>query len=377
MIPFSLPSRATRELEYVEAVLASGRVSGDGPFTARATRILEDLLGGAAVRLTTSCTHALELASLVLGLGPDDEVLMPSFTFVSTANAVALRGARIRFADIDPTTFSMGLQEVKAAITPETRLVVMVHYGGVTADVDQLASLCESRGIHLLEDNAHGLFATFDGRPLGTFGALGALSFHGTKNLSCGEGGALIINDRTLLERVEVLREKGTNRSRFLRGDVDRYTWQAIGSSYLPADILAAVLVAQLEEASAWQKQRHAIWSAYRTVFAEEATQLGVELQHVPENNQHAAHVFAVLVPHSTQLASLLRRLHEKGVHAVSHFEPLHLAPTHSGSERLPVTEMVASRLVRLPLHTQMTPNDAARIARLVIEAIREEGGKG
>lgn len=376
MIPFSRPSRAPRELEYIETVLASGQASGDGPFTARATETLERLFRGATVRLTTSCTHALELASLVLDVGPGDEVVMPSFTFVSTANAIALRGGRIRFADIDPATFSMGLAEIEAAVTPTTRLVVMVHYGGVTAEVDRVASFCKRRGIHLVEDNAHGLFATFDGRSLGTFGALGTLSFHATKNVTCGEGGALIINDQRLLDRVEVLREKGTDRSRFLRGEVDRYTWQAIGSSYLPSDILAAVLVAQLEKASTWQKQRHAIWNTYQTVLAERSASLGVQLQRVPKENEHAAHLFAFLAPLSTERESLLRRLRAKGVHAVSHFEPLHIAPAHSGSERLPVTEMVAKKLVRLPLHTQMTPDDAVQIAQLVIEAIYEEGGE-
>lgn len=354
--------------------LRSGHTQGDGAFTRRASARLSDLHGGAPVLLTTSCTHALELAALGLGVMPGDEVVLPSFTFVSTANAFALRGARIRFADVDPGTWSMELPQVEAACTPETRVVVMVHYGGVSRDAARVREFCERTGRILVEDNAHGLFGTSQGRALGTFGALAALSFHATKNLSCGEGGALVVNDRALLHPLEVHREKGTDRARFLRGEVDRYTWRALGSSWLPSDVLAASLDAQLAHATHSQRRRHEIWDAYARAFAMLATRHGVTLQTIPEDGTHPAHMFAFLVPETLDRAPFLADLRARGIVAISHYEPLHRAPFARSSTALPVTESVASRIVRLPLHTRMTDGDVDRVLSEVTGALERHG---
>ena len=372
-VPFALPSPAPRALDYIQQALASGHLEGDGPFTARAAQLLSRWVGQHPVLLTTSCTHALELGALTLGLSAEDELVMPSFTFVSTANAFALRGARIRFADIDPGTFSMGTKEAAAAITPRTTAVVAVHYGGVTRDLDALAELCAARRIRLIEDNAHGLFASFKGKPLGSFGVMSTLSFHKTKNISCGEGGALVLNDAALLERAEIVREKGTDRSRFLRGEVDKYTWRELGSSYLPSDLLAALLVAQLENAEETQRQRLTIWARYQALLQPHLERLGLTLQEIPEHVRHPAHLFAVLLPARVERARVLARLKERGVRATSHYEPLHLSPRAAERTSLPVTESVAARLVRLPLHTLLTASQVEHTADAFLQAVAQE----
>lgn len=386
-ISFAKHVLAPAELAYVERALESGHTSGDGPFTSRAAEILAGSLGlgDASVLLTTSCTHALELAALLLRVAPGDEVVMPSFTFPSTANAFALRGARVRFADIDHRTFSMELPQLEATLTPQTRVVVAVPYGGVMRDVAAIRDLCLARQVALVEDAAHALFASMGGRAFGTFGAIGALSFHATKNVSCGEGGAIILNDATLRERALVLREKGTDRARFLRGEVDKYTWQDVGSSYLPADVLAAILVAQLENAVATQRQRHQIWQAYSAALVPRAAELRISLQEIPEDVQHPAHVFAVLLPPGSDRTAVLRDLRRAGVCAVSHYEPLHAAPAHAGGETdqtvlappLPVTEEIAGRLIRLPLHATMSDEDAARVTRALVEVLEAAAAAG
>jgi dTDP-4-amino-4,6-dideoxygalactose transaminase len=372
-IPFVLPAQAPSAQRYMEAALSSGFVEGDGPFTKKAAALLQRWVGSSPVLLTTSCTHALELAALVLGLGPSDEIVMPSFTFVSTANAFALRGAKIRFADIDAGTFSMGLAELEAAITPRTTAVAVVHYGGVARDLDQLQAFCVARKLRLIEDNAHGLFGTSKGRALGSFGVMSALSFHKTKNVTCGEGGALVLNDASLLERAEIIREKGTDRSRFLRGQIDKYTWREIGSSYLPSDILAAMLCAQLENAEETQRRRLSIWARYDALLRPQAEKLGVALQAIPEGLAHPAHLFAVLVPDRVDRARVLSRLKEVGVHATSHYEPLHLSPCASDHRPLPVTERVASRLVRLPLHPNLTNAQVDYVVDALLSTIAQE----
>jgi dTDP-4-amino-4,6-dideoxygalactose transaminase len=371
MIPFSKPFSTPAEMANVEQALASGHVSGDGPFTARASTMLSQHLGGADVLLTTSCTHALELAALVLGIGPEDEVVMPSYTFVSTANAFALRGARIRFADVDPGTFSMGVRELEAALTPQTTTVVAMHYGGVTRDVDAMRDLCARRSLKFVEDNAHGLFGSFRGRPLGTFASLSAVSFHATKNVSCGEGGALVLNESSLRRQAEILREKGTDRSRFLRGEVDKYTWRAVGSSYLPSDILAAVLCAQLENSSSTQARRQGAWCLYRELLEPRADDLGLRLQEVPAGCDQPAHVLAVILPPGLVRSSILASLAAAGVKATSHYEPLHLADAHRGKERLPVTERLGTSLIRLPLFAALSEDDVARVVTTFLDVVR------
>ncbi|MEL6179611.1 MAG: dTDP-4-amino-4,6-dideoxygalactose transaminase [Myxococcota bacterium] len=372
MIPFTKPTLAPGTLENIHTVLENGHVSGDGLFTRRASQQLTTLLGGSAsVLLTTSCTHALEMIALLLGISPGDEVVLPSYTFSSTANAFRLRGARLRFADVDPTTFSMGPRQAEAAMTDRTVAVMAVHYGGVPEQVEALAALCQSRGVALVEDNAHGLLASVHGQPLGTFGRMSALSFHATKNISCGEGGALVLNapedDRLA---AEILRDKGTDRSRYLRGEVDRYTWRGVGSSYLPSDLLAAVLVAQLDHADAIQRQRHALWQAYRRVLEPEAERLGIVLQRIPEGVAHPAHLFALLVPESVGREPILEQMRQAQIKATSHYEPLHRAPAHDGGEELPVTDALQRRLIRLPLFTELTVAQAEQIGQTLIASI-------
>jgi dTDP-4-amino-4,6-dideoxygalactose transaminase len=376
LVPFVKHVSGPDELAYVGRVLASGHASGDGPFTARATEMLCSQLGvrEGGVLLTTSCTHALELAALLLRIEPGDEVVMPSFTFSSTANAFALRGAVLRFADLDPGTLSMELPQLEAAVTGRTRAVVTVPYGGVMRDMGAIREFCASRSIALVEDAAHALFASAEGRPFGTFGAIAALSFHATKNVSCGEGGAIILNDASLREPALVLREKGTNRARFLRGEVDKYTWQGVGSSYLPSDVLAAILVAQLENAQATQAQRQRIWRAYREVLAPRAAELGLGLQEIPDLVVHPAHLFVVLAPPGFDRGAILRGIRDTGALAVSHYEPLHRAPAHAGREELPVTDDVAPRLIRLPIHAAMSEDDAIRVARALLAALAPPG---
>src|SRR5216683_2672737 len=265
-IPFNRPSFEGDELAYAAEGIASGHVSGDGPFTRRCHELLERALNVPRVLLTTSCTHALEMAALLLDIRPGDEVVVPSFTFVSTINAFVLRGARPRFADIRPDTLNLDEKLLPGLLNSRTKAVVPVHYAGVGCEMDDIMRLCDARGVAVVEDNAHGLFGLYRGRQLGTFGALATQSFHETKNFSCGEGGALLINDPKLVEAAEIIREKGTNRSRFFRGQVDKYTWVDIGSSYLPSDLLAAFLWAQMEEADAITARRHGIWSVFHDV---------------------------------------------------------------------------------------------------------------
>ena len=374
MIYFSRHTVAPSELSFVQRSLESGVTSGDGQFTAMAAKLLSGLHDGAKVLLTTSCTHALELAGLCVGLGPGDEIVLPSFTFPSTANAFALRGCSLRFADIASDTWSMELEQIEAALTPRTRAVVTVAYGGVLRDWDGLVDLSQRRGLTLIEDNAHGLFARHRGRPLGTFGKLSALSFHATKNISCGEGGALVLNDQSLLSAAEILREKGTDRSRFLRGEVDKYTWRGVGSSYLPSDVLAAVLSAQLQHADVSQAHRIKIWELYRERLEPEAARLGFRLQAVPDQLQHPAHVFGVVLPAHIDRSKLLRALSSQEIVAVSHYEPLHLAPGHQpgpdGREALPVTEQVSRGIVRLPLYAGLALEDAERVARAFLQEL-------
>src|SRR5881394_427313 len=264
-IPFNRPTLMGGEWEAVQAAILSGHVSGDGPFTRRCAEILETSVGCKRALLTTSCTHALEMAALLLEIKPGDEVIVPSFTFVSTVNAFVLRGATPVFADIRPDTLNVDERLLPGLITPRTRAIVPVHYAGVGCEMDEILLLADSAGAAVVEDNAHGLMGKYRGRSLGSFGAMATQSFHETKNVTCGEGGALLINDTRYVERAEIIREKGTNRSRFFRGQVDKYTWVDLGSSYLPSDLLAAYLYAQLEMREEIQRRRARIWNRYRT----------------------------------------------------------------------------------------------------------------
>jgi dTDP-4-amino-4,6-dideoxygalactose transaminase len=369
-IPFNRPHVAGREAAVIAEVLATGHWHGDGRFTRAAADALAQRVGGGRVLLTTSCTHALEMAALLLDVGPGDEVIVPSFTFVSTANAFALRGARVVCADVDPRTLDVDPECVAARITARTRAIVPVHYAGVACDMDALAKLAAPGAISIVEDNAHGLFGAWRGRPLGSLGRLATQSFHDTKNISCGEGGALVVNDPALVERAEIIREKGTDRGRFLRGQVDKYTWVDVGSSYLPSELLAAVLVAQLERADDIQAARHAVWRRYHDELAVWASARGVARPHLPDGAEHSAHLYWLRMADRSTRQHFIDHLSERGIAAVSHFEPLHLSPMgrkHGGRPGdCPVAEAAAATLVRLPLYTDLSPGDVDRVIAAV-----------
>ncbi len=369
-IPFNRPSFQGREHEYLEAAIASGQISGDGMFTRRCSAYLESQMGVARVLLTTSCTHALEMTALLLDIRAGDEVILPSFTFVSTANAFVLRGARPVFIDIRPDTLNFDERQLEELVTERTRAAVPVHYAGVGCEMDVITRMADEHGVAVVEDNAHGLFGKYRGRLLGTFGCMATQSFHETKNFSCGEGGALIINDPKFVERAEIIREKGTDRSRFFRGLVDKYTWTDIGSSYLPSDLLAAILLAQFEAKHSIQSRRRLIWERYLDGLRDWADQTGVKLPIVPEDREQPYHMFYLLMPGLEARQALMGALREKGILSVFHYLPLHLSEMgvrFGGRQgQCPVTEDVSDRLLRLPFYTTLSETDQA----LVIDTV-------
>jgi dTDP-4-amino-4,6-dideoxygalactose transaminase len=354
-IPFNKPYAPPAGAEYMRRAIACERHSGDGPFTQRCHVLLEKSLQVRKALLTTSCTHALELSALLLDIQPGDEVIVPSFTFVSTANAFALRGARLVFADIRPDTLNMDETLIDSLITPSTKAVVPVHYAGVGCEMDEIQRFADRHGIAVIEDNAHGLFGKYKGRWLGTFGCLSTASFHETKNFSCGEGGALLINDPRLVARAEILREKGTNRSSFFRGETNKYSWVDLGSSYLLSDLLAALLLAQLEARAEIQAKRRGIWEAYQAGLLDWAIQNGVRLPIVPDHCDQAWHIYYLLLPSIACREALIAHLKSHGILSVFHYLPLHLseyAQRWGGKPGdCPVTEDVSDRLLRLPFY--------------------------
>ena len=361
-IPFNKPTRLGHELDYVNESLARQHISGDGDFSKRCHTFLEDSLGVGKALLTTSCTHALEMAALLLEIQTGDEVIVPSFTFVSSVNAFVLRGARPVFADIRPDTLNLDERQLPALITDKTRAIVLVHYAGVACDMDAIMSLARERKIAVVEDNAHGLFARYKGRYLGTFGELATLSFHETKNFTCGEGGALLINDIGLIERAEIIREKGTNRSRFFRGQVDKYTWVDLGSSYLPSDMLAAFLLAQFERAREIQARRREVWLRYDMRLRDWAAINQVQLPTVPDNVEQSYHLYYLILPSVEVRSALIQHLKDRGILSVFHYQPLHLSTMGMGfggkPGDCPVTEDIADRLLRLPFYYALSPAD-------------------
>jgi dTDP-4-amino-4,6-dideoxygalactose transaminase len=371
-IPFNRPCLAGNEYKYIAEAIANGHASGDGPFTRRCHEFLERELGVPRVLLTTSCTHALEMAALLLDCGPEDEVIVPSFTFVSTANAFALRGARLVYADIRPDTLNLDENLLEPMITARTKAIVVVHYAGVPCEMDSILAIGARHGVRVVEDNAHALFARFKGRYTGTFGCLAAQSFHETKNFTCGEGGALIVNDTDLVERALVIREKGTNRSRFFRGEVDRYTWVDLGSSYLPSDLLAAFLLAQFEAIEMIQEKRRRVWNRYYESLAEWAESNGVKLPVIPAGCVQAYHMFYLLLPSAEYREALISRLKSQGILSVFHYTPLHLSQAGkrfaARSSSCPVTEEISERLLRLPFYNDLSENEQDYITSAVIK---------
>jgi len=354
MIKFNQPYMTGRELWLISQAHANGHLSGDGAFTKRCHAWLEERTGCAKALLTHSCTAALEMSALLLELQPGDEVIMPSFTFVSTANAFVLRGAVPVFVDIRPDTLNIDEALIEAAITPRTRAICVVHYAGVGCEMDAILAIAARHGIAVVEDAAQGIFSTYRGKPLGGIGALGALSFHETKNVISGEGGALLVNDASLCERAEVIREKGTNRSKFFRGQVDKYTWVDVGSSYLPGEIIAAFLAAQFEEAEDINRRRMAIWDRYHAWAAPLEARGLLRRPIVPAHCTHNAHMYYLLLPSLERRTSFIDGLKQRGVGAVFHYIPLHSSPAGMRYGRtdgeLPVTDSTSDRLVRLPL---------------------------
>ncbi len=365
-IMFSKPYRTGLEEAYLGEALKSTVWHGDGEFTKRATSWLVNFTGVSSALLTPSGTHALELAALLLDLGPGDEVIVPTFTFPSTATAVALRGATPVFVDIVPETLNLDTAAAAAAITDRTRAIFVVHYGGVAADLDSLTDLATANSLALVEDNAHGLGGYFDGKHLGTFGTFGVQSWHDTKNLTCGEGGALLVNDAELSHRAEIVREKGTNRSQFLRGQVDKYTWLDHGSSYLPSELQAAVLMSQFDSYTEIQRKRHAVWSTYASALKEWAGDYGITLMTVPERREHPAHLFYLLMPSHNDQRGFIECMAAQQIVAPFHYQPLHDSPAGKALGRTPYPCDVAAdrahRLVRLPLHPDLTEADLARV---------------
>jgi dTDP-4-amino-4,6-dideoxygalactose transaminase len=370
-IPFTRMHVTGREIEYVKQSIGANRLGGDGPFTRRCEEWLQRTTGSRRALLTGSGTAALEMAAILAGVGPGDEVILPSFTFSSTANAFVLRGATPVFVDIEERTLNVDPNEVKRAITPRTRVIVPVHYAGVACDMDAILDIAAAAGAMVIEDAAQALLATLDGRPLGSFGAMAALSFHETKNVTCGEGGCLLINDPALVARAEVVREKGTDRSRFHRGEVDKYTWIDIGSSYLTAEPMAAFLYAQLEASAEITARRQQVWEQYHAVL--EPLERDGRLRR-PAAGSANAHIYYILLPSLETRTSLIAALATWNVSAVFHYVPLHSSPAGLRYGRaagsLPVTNDVSDRLLRLPLWPDMTPSDVERVLDGVIGAL-------
>ena len=361
-IPFNKVDIQGNELEYIKDAIASSHISGDGIFSHKCNSLLEKELDGNKSLLTTSCTHALEISALLLDIKPGDEVIVPSFTFVSTVNPFVLRGAKPVFIDIRPDTLNMDENKLEGLITEKTKAIIPVHYAGVSCEMDIVMNIANKYDIPVIEDNAHGLFGRYKNRYLGTFGTFSTQSFHETKNYSCGEGGALLINDENYIERAEIIREKGTDRSKFFRGEVDKYSWVDIGSSYLPSDMLAAFLYAQLEQRKKIQIKRKTIWETYYSELKNWAEENNVRLPHIPQYCKQTYHMFYLLMPSIEKRTDLIKYLKERGIIAVFHYLPLHLSQMGNkfGGKvgDCPVTEDVSERLVRLPFYNNLSKEE-------------------
>ncbi len=360
------------ESRYIAQAFEALHICGDGAFTRKCQEVLERAVGAHTALLTTSGTHALEMAALLLDLRAGDEVIVPSFTFPSVANSFLLRGAKPVFADIRADTLNLDERQLSGLITPATRAILPVHYAGVGCEMNEIMAVAARRGLAVIEDNAHGLFGRYRGKALGSFGAMAAQSFHETKNFSCGEGGALLINDPSYVERAEIIREKGTNRRQFFEGKVDKYTWVDVGSSYLPSDILAAILYAQLEVRDEIQAKRRERWHFYRTELADWARRWGVGLPFVPDYCEQAYHIFYLLLPDLEARRGLTEHLQARNILSVFHYMPLHLSEMGRSfggrAGQCPVSERTSDTLLRLPLYSGLTAADQRR----VVEAIQQ-----
>lgn len=369
-IPFNVSGVAGREQLYITEVIASGHLTGDGPFTKRCHAFLEETLQVKKALLTTSCTHALEMAALLLDLQPGDEVIIPSYTFVSTANPVVLRGAKPVFADIRPDTINLDENKIENLITERTRAIFPIHYGGVGCEMDKLQEIARRYNLAIVEDNAQGLFATYKDKPLGSFGEMATVSFHGTKNFVCGEGGVLLVNDPAYIERAEILREKGTNRSRYFRGQVDKYTWVDVGSSYLPSELLAAFLYAQLEARTEITARRKYIFEFYAKNLQAWAAANSVQLPYIPDYCQQSYHLFYMVFPTLAERQRFIAFMRSENIDTPFHYQSLHLSEMGLSygyqPGDFPVTEHVSDCLVRLPFYKDLTDEQLERVVQTV-----------
>ena len=366
MIDFNKPYIASNEFDYIKQSIESKHISGDGPFSKKCNHYLEKTFSVKKALITTNCTHALEMSALLLNLSPGDEVIVPSFTFVSTVNAFILRGAKPAFADVRPDTLNIDETKIEALINDRTKAIYVVNYAGVGCEMDAILDIARKHHLAVVEDNAHGLFGKYKGKYLGTFGCMATQSFHETKNISCGEGGALLINDPAFMERAEIIREKGTNRSRFFRGQIDKYTWVDLGSSYLPSDILAAILLSQFEEAGHIQDLRKNIWGFYNSNLKEWARQNSVGLPFIPEYCDQSYHMFYMLMPNLNIRQDFIAYLKNLSINAVFHYVPLHTSDMGINfgykAGDLPITENISERLVRLPFYNDLKMDDQIKI---------------
>lgn len=370
-IPFNKPFLVGDESELVARCLASGSTAGDGPFTRECQQLMEQRFGAARVLLTTSCTSALEMAALLCDVAPGDEVILPSYTFVSTANAFLLRGATLKFVDVRPDTLNIDERLIEQTITPRTKVIVPVHYASIGCEMDAIGALARKHSLQVVEDAAQAVDASYRGAYLGTLGALGAYSFHASKNFGCGEGGALLINDASLAERAEIVREKGTNRSRFFRGQVDKYTWVDVGSSYIPADVLAALLLTQLRHMEDITARRKRVYDGYYDALQPLAERGLLTLPTIPAHCRSNYHMFYVMVADLATRTALIQHLKAAGILAVFHYVPLHTSPVglSLGYEAgmLPVTESLSDQLLRLPMYAGLEDSEVAA----VVDSIR------
>ena len=375
MIPFNKPCMTGFENAYVAEAIAGGKLSGDGKFTSKCSAILAKKTGSIKVLLTTSCTHALDMAALLLSVGPGDEIILPSFTFSSTANSFALRGAKLVFVDIRPDTMNIDETLIEDAVSARTKVIVPVHYAGVACDMTQILEISKRRGISVVEDAAQGVNASYKGKSLGAMGDLGAFSFHETKNYVCGEGGAILVNRSDLVERAEIVREKGTNRSQFYRGQVDKYSWVDLGSSYLPSELNAAYLLAQLEHMELITSARLQICKAYKERLASLESRGLIELPYIPQDCMYNAHIFYIKVRDLEVRTKLIDFLQAKGIMAVFHYVPLHSAPAgkrfgrFQGEDRWTTRE--SERLLRLPLFFGMHNNEVDAVVEAIANFFR------
>lgn len=374
-VPFNWPYMTGKELYYIAEAHFEGKLSGDGPFTKKCHKWLEKTTGCAKALLTHSCTAALEMAALLLDVKQGDEVIMPSYTFVSTANAFVLRGATPVFVDIRPDTLNLNETLIEAAITERTKAIVAVHYAGVACEMDSILALAKKHNLAVVEDAAQGIMCKYKGRHLGSIGDIGTLSFHETKNIIAGEGGALLVNRASLSERAEILREKGTDRSRFFRGEVDKYTWQDVGSSYLPGELIAAFLWAQLGEASEISSRRLDLWNTYHQALIPLEKAQFIRRPIVPDSCEHSAHMYYVIVENAVVRSRVLENMKSEGVDAIFHYVPLHNAPAGRRFGRVSGsmlnTEELSGRLIRLPLWVGLENTDIERVVNTLSQSFK------